>query len=49
MMLQRPLVLEEANLTGTAPTLVPASDQPKPMGKPGRAQLLCPPGGLGCQ
>jgi type IV secretion system protein VirB10 len=49
MMLQRPLVLEEANLTGTAPTLVPASDQPKPMGKPGSAQLLCPPGGLGCQ
>lgn len=49
MVLQRPLILEEANLTGSAPTLTPAADQPKPLDKPGRAQLLCPPGGLGCQ
>lgn len=49
MVLQRPLVLEEANLSGTPPSLVPAVDQPKPLEKPGRAQLLCPPGSLGCQ
>jgi hypothetical protein len=49
MVLQRPLILEEANLTGSSLTLIPAADQPKPLDKPGRAQLLCPPGGLGCQ
>ena len=49
MVLQRPLVLEETNLTGTLPNLTPASEQPKPMGKPGTLQLLCPPGSLGCQ
>ncbi len=49
MVLQRPLILEEANLTGAAPNLVPASEQPKPLGKPSSAQLLCPPGSLGCQ
>jgi hypothetical protein len=49
MVLQRPLLLEEENLSGTAPGLLPAANQPKPLDKPGRAQLLCPPGGLGCQ
>ncbi|MGA9670224.1 MAG: hypothetical protein WBQ94_13510 [Terracidiphilus sp.] len=50
MVLQRPLLLEDANLTGAAPSpLVPASNQPKPMGKPVRAHVLCPPGGLGCE
>ena len=50
MVLQRPLVLEEENLTsaGSAPALVPASNQPKPMDKPARVRVLCPPGGLGC-
>jgi hypothetical protein len=52
MVLQRPLILEEANLAGigdpgTAPTLVPAANQPKPVQKPGR--VLCPPGSLGCE
>jgi len=52
MVLQRPLLLEEANLAGagepgTAPALVPVADQPKPVKKSGR--VLCPPGGLGCQ
>jgi type IV secretion system protein VirB10 len=49
MVLQRPLVLEEENLTGTAPGLVPAANQAKPLDKPGRAHLICPPGSLGCQ
>jgi hypothetical protein len=49
MVLQRPLILEEENLSGTTPGLAPAANQPKPLDKPGRAQLLCPPGGLGCQ
>jgi type IV secretion system protein VirB10 len=50
MVLQRPLMLEEENLSAATgfPTLVPAADQPKPMEKP-RAHVLCPPGGLGCQ
>ena len=53
MVLQRPLLLEEANLAevgapGTAPNLVPAANQPKPIDKPNRAKVLCPPGGLGC-
>jgi hypothetical protein len=52
MVLQRPLLLEEANLAGVnppgaAPTLVPAPNQPKPLDKP-RPHILCPPGGLGC-
>jgi hypothetical protein len=52
MVLQRPLLLEEANLAGVgepgaAPTLVPAANQPKPVQKPGR--VFCPPGGLGCE
>ena len=49
MLLQRPLVLEEANLSVTAQTLRPVANQPKPLDKPGRAHLLCPPGGLGCE
>ena len=53
MVLQRPLILEDANLAevgaaGTAPSLVPAANQPKPIDKPNRAKVLCPPGGLGC-
>jgi hypothetical protein len=52
MVLQRPLILEEANLggvgggPGAATALVPAATQPQPMPKP---RVLCPPGGLGCQ
>ena len=49
MVLQRPLLLEEANLSGNSPSLVPAADQPKPLDKPNRARVLCPPGGLGCE
>jgi type IV secretion system protein VirB10 len=54
MLLQRPLILEDANLAeagapGTAPALVPAANQPRPMGKPMHAHILCPPGGLGCE
>ena len=53
MVLQRPLTLEPANLAaagapGTPALLVPAPNQPKPMAKPGRGHLICPPGGLGC-
>ena len=42
-------LLEEANLSGNAPLLVPAADQAKPMDKPNRARVLCPTGGLGCE
>ncbi|HWE84417.1 MAG TPA: hypothetical protein VG267_05700 [Terracidiphilus sp.] len=53
MTLQRPLMLEDENLAGGAGTgttaLVPTPDQPKPMEKPNRARILCPPGGLGCE
>jgi len=54
MVLQRPLVLQEENLAvagsaGAPPALVPAADQPKPLDKPHRAKILCPPGGLGCE
>jgi type IV secretion system protein VirB10 len=53
MVLQRPLLLEEANLAGVgdpgaAPTLVPAADQQKPITNH-RPRILCPPGGLGCE
>lgn len=56
MILQRPLTLEEANLVGNedvpgfGPTgLVPASGQQRPMERPKRRNnILCPPGGLGC-
>lgn len=59
MLLQRPLLLEEENLSATVPDgaaapgtmLVPSASQPKPLDKPGirHAQVICPPGGLGCQ
>jgi hypothetical protein len=54
MILQRPLILEEENLnaagaSGSMPTLVPAANQPKPLGKPSRAKVMCPLGGLGCE
>jgi hypothetical protein len=54
MVLQRPLLLEEENLAGVgapggAPNLVPAANQPRPVDKPNRARVLCPPGGLGCE
>ncbi|HEY9127368.1 MAG TPA: hypothetical protein VIM62_09600 [Acidobacteriaceae bacterium] len=56
MVLQRPLILEEQNLSATVPDgstgpgLVPAANQPKPLGKPERRpNILCPPGTLGCR
>jgi hypothetical protein len=54
MVLQRPLLLEEENLAGvgtpgSAPNLVPAADQPRPIEKPNHARVFCPPGGLGCE
>jgi type IV secretion system protein VirB10 len=54
MILQRPLALEEGNLAdggfpAFSPALVPAANQPKPMEKPARARVVCPPGGLGCE
>lgn len=53
MVLQRPLILQDENLTaaGTsdAPaSLVPSPDQPKPLSKPRHGRILCPLGGLGC-
>jgi type IV secretion system protein VirB10 len=53
MVLQRPLQLEEENLAGvgppgTAPVLVPASTQQKPITSH-RPRIMCPPGGLGCE
>lgn len=54
MTLQRPLILQQENLAestapGGAPAIVPSPNQPKPLQKPGRPDLLCPPGSLGCQ
>jgi hypothetical protein len=59
MVLQRPLLLEEENLSASVPDgafstrtmLVPSANQPKPLEKPiaRRAQVICPPGGLGCE
>jgi hypothetical protein len=58
MVLQRPLLLEEENLSAANPgggfasgtALVPSANQPRPLGKPvnPRTQVICPPGGLGC-
>jgi len=59
MVLQRPLLLEEENLSatvtgggfGSGAALVPSASQPRPMSKPvnPQSQLICPPGSLGCQ
>ena len=53
MILQRPLLLEEANLKagppGYALPLIPSANQPRPLDKPDRSRILCPPGGLGCE
>ncbi len=49
MLLQRPLILQEANISGTPPTFLPSANQPKPLDKPNRAHVLCPPGSLGCE
>jgi hypothetical protein len=56
MVLQRPLLLEEGNLSAAGPDgtsrvgLVPALNQPRPLDKPARHgdQAICPPGSLGC-
>jgi hypothetical protein len=56
MVLQRPLLLEEGNLSAAGPDgtsrvgLVPALNQPRPLEKPVRHgdQVICPPGSLGC-
>lgn len=53
MVLQRPLILHEENLAaggpGAQPLLVPVDAQPRPMDKPARPRILCPPGSLGCE
>jgi len=51
MVFQRPLLLQEANLTGPQTVgYVPSGHQPQPMEKPARHQSpLCPLGTLGCQ
>jgi len=54
MVLQRPLILEDANFAsatvdGGVQPLVPASQQPRPMDKPRHPRVLCPPGSLGCE
>ena len=54
MVLQRPLILEDANFSyaaadGGVQPLVPASQQPRPMDKPRHPRVLCPPGNLGCE
>jgi hypothetical protein len=54
MVLQRPLILEPENLApvgsaGAPATLVPSPSQPRPIQKPGRVRMICPPGGLGCR
>jgi len=53
MVLQRPLLLQEENLappgsSGTPVNLVPSPGQPKPLAKPQRSEMTCPPGSLGC-
>jgi hypothetical protein len=54
MVLERPLILEDTNFTaGNGPgsnfSLAPAANQPRPLDKPNRAQVVCPPGNLGCE
>ena len=53
MVLQRPLILEEQNLApagsaGAPPALVPSSQQPRPMQRPSRNQMTCPPDAVSC-
>lgn len=50
MVLQRPLNLEEENLSaaGATPSLVPSAHQSKPLEKPQKIRVVCPAGGLGC-
>lgn len=49
MVLQRPLILQEENLaTGAPATLVPSPNQPRPIAKPSRTRMVCPPESLGC-
>ena len=50
MVLQRPLLLQEANLTmADAPGFVPTGRQQQPLPKPSRSQkVFCPIGTLGC-
>jgi len=52
MLLQQPLKLQDSNLAtgaGTTSTLVPAANQPKPLPKPARTQMVCSTGSFGCQ
>jgi type IV secretion system protein VirB10 len=52
MLLQQPLKLEESNVaggSGSNSTLVPAANQPKPLPKPAREQMVCSTGSFGCQ
>jgi hypothetical protein len=52
MLLQQPLKLEESNVaggSGSSTTLVPAANQPKPLPKPAREQMVCSTGSFGCQ
>jgi hypothetical protein len=53
MVLQRPLMLEDANLggvgdPGTAPNMVPSANQQKPITQH-RPRIMCPLGGMGCE
>jgi type IV secretion system protein VirB10 len=51
MILQRPLLLQEANLVGSeAPGFVPTGQQPRALPKPTQhPRILCPLGTIGCQ
>ncbi len=54
MVLQRPLILEDANFSpitadGASLPLVPINQMPRPMDKPRRVRVICPPGTLGCE
>jgi hypothetical protein len=54
MLLQRPLILEEENITainapGSVSPLVPAPNQQRALDKPRRTRVLCPLGGLPCE
>lgn len=52
MLLQQPLKLQESNTAagnaGGNPTLVPAANQPRPLPKPAREQMVCANGSFGC-